>query len=202
MNYTLQQLKVIYNFVMGYGTEAGATPYSLNNAQKGNSGWSVGVIQFDFHVNSSSDRQSFVDQVNSWLKSSSRSLSANAITLLTNNAKTQLTQQEQNDKKLIDEFLADSNNQKWFSTTYEQLKIVDKYAPKVFAEVNNDRFNGLPDADQKRIILMLEKAVNQGGPGKTGLEAVMKIINALPADKYNADGISMAIQNKLKNAVQ
>ena len=200
MSYTLQQLKTIYGFVMGYGTEAGATPYSLNNPKVSGSGWSVGVIQFDFHVNEKSERQTFIDRVNSWAKPSGKSLSADVMTFLASEAKSNLTEAEKSNKKIIDEFLGVSENQKWFRATFEQPKI-DKYTPIVLAEINNERFNGLPDADQKRIALMLEKAINQGGPGDTGLKAVMKIINALPADKYTADGISTAIQNGLKNTV-
>lgn len=210
MSYTLQQLKTIYGFVMGYGTEAGSNPYSLSDAEpkrdNAGSGWSVGVIQFDFRVNNDSYRQTFVDKVNTWAQlNNEKALSANVKDFLagyansTNQKETSQSAQaiqEKGDKALIDKFLVVPENQKWFRTTFEQPKI-DSNTPKVLAEINSDRFNALPDADQKRIILMLEKAINQGGEG--GFNSVIKIVNALSAEKYTADGISNAIRNGLTN---
>ncbi|MDA8254089.1 MAG: hypothetical protein M0Z99_00360 [Betaproteobacteria bacterium] len=51
MSYTLQQLKTIYGFVMGYGTEAGSNPYSLSDAEpkrdNAGSGWNELKVWLD-----------------------------------------------------------------------------------------------------------------------------------------------------------
>lgn len=72
MSFTQEQLRAIYAMAMGYGTEAGRMPYKLTVATDktgkpiDQSGYTVGVIQFDFGQQGAAKASRFVQMVKTW----------------------------------------------------------------------------------------------------------------------------------------
>ncbi len=191
MSLDTTQLKAIYAFAMGYGTEVlpGKNPYQLVQST-GNSGWSMGVIQYDFGQRGLDGV--LVDFVNTWAASVNRSglsVSRDAAIAILNSKGTSIQNFSSADQKLINEWAAANSNV--FYQNFERL-VVEENVPKVAAAINNDRFISLPEADQMRIVMMLSKAINQGGNG--GFLDAQAILNGLSDSKYNADGFAEAIR--------
>lgn len=223
MEFSQAQLNMIYSMAMGYGTEAGSTPYKLTyvsetgkwgGAPYGKSGYSLGVIQFDFGQHSS-DVPDFVASVSAWIQKNNLtgfSLPDTDIIKILQSNKTKeggfklLSDQDRN---IFSAYGQDLGNQKYFFQTFE-TKIINEgvngstklYGVKdIISDADYyDKFSRMSEADQIRTITMLSKVVNQGGIGN--LQTAFDALRDIPTSEFNANSIREMLSSKFAYDLQ
>lgn len=219
MSFTQEQLRAIYAMAMGYGTEAGRNPYSLNlvtGPNAGNSGYSVGVIQVDFGAQGEKVATNFLGLIKSWAIDTKQTViiggkpqqfldfqdSDIVKRLVSNRDKGCVLSLDEADKAIVNAWLAEPGNQSIFFSTFENPIISlnlsgagTKY-PGISSILGDSRFNALSQVEQTRILVMLDKTANQGSVYGS-LQTALNTIKALPDDAFNADRIRGELEKKL-----
>ena len=220
MSFTQEQLRAIYAMAMGYGTEAGRMPYKLTvptdktGKPIDQSGYTVGVIQFDFGQQGAAKASRFVQMVKTWAASNGDNFGrtdAELVAILTSkgdslikfeSSPTGQTPTEDQDRKLINAWLAEPGNQSVFFSTFER-PLMDGFLfgnsrqVGVSAIQQDSRFDALSVNDQIRILTMLDKVANQGGLGR--FQQAYQQVLRLPGSEFNADGIRKALEANFSN---
>ena len=187
MQFTQAMQRTIYAMAVGYGTEAGWTPYEL----AWNGSYSAGATQYDFRaqgtakaaqfvndVLAESDGQQFIDSRETIIKK-----------LITNSTDPKDRQFFPYDLQLINTYLAAKQTD--FFTKYEQ-PVMERnlFGTNGSAKVITDsqyanKFGNMTDGDQIRVLTMLGKIINQHG----NLKKAYDVLSGIPPGEFNADNI-------------
>ena len=213
MQFTQDKQRTIYAMAVGYGTEGGRTPYEITvsadhwgGTVKGNSGYSIGVIQFDFGQQSKAKATEFVNDVLAWANGRQFSESKDVIIQKLVMRGTQLSGKENEwlcdaDRRLFNEYLVVQANKQDFFTKYE-WPIMEKNlfgtngSSKIISDQQYaDKFAEMTDSDQLRVLTMLDKIANQHG----NLTKAYGVLNGIPAGEFNADNIREKLVGAFSN---